>query len=192
MGVQQLYMPQIVAYREKWIETHSDIITAENIPLFLPSAVSHNVSCSKKTQEYEYRLREAQAHDALKSLRHHLCVRTHLWKYKDRFITGQRQNTRARSTIGSIETRIQSDAARYRAAFSALAVLGPLLGHNNHSELKILNQEDIRGMSQGADGSSEGTRRLSWIWMVNGVGLNNESGMQEGTFISLLFINTHC
>lgn len=188
ISIQQLYMPQLLAYREHWVNMHSDIANAEQIPLFLPSTILSDVQCSKKAQEYEWRLRKAQAYDALESLRNHLCLRTHMYKFKDRFITGQRQNTRARSTISYVEVKIQADAARYRSAYSALTVLGPLLGEESISDLKTLNHEDIRGMNQGVEGSSEGTRRLSWIWTTSGIGLDSDEGMQKGIFIIILIV----
>lgn len=181
ISIQQLYMPQLLAYRKHWVDTHSDVVHAEQIPLFLPSAISSDIQCSKKALEYEWRLRKAQAYDALESLRNRLCLRTHMYKFKDRFVTGQRQNTRARSTINYVEAKIQADAERYRSAYSALTVLGPLLGEESSiDDLKTLSHEDIQGASQGVEGSSEGTRRLSWIWMINGVGLDSDEGMQKG------------
>lgn len=185
ISVQQLYMPYVTARREQWISTQTQSTAAEVIPLFLPSAISSEseTACSKKTQEYEWRLRIAQAYDALNSLRDHLCLRAHMYKYKDRFVTGQRQNTRARSTIGYVEAKINSDTTRYRVAYMALTILGPILQKVDWQEsLKALKHDDIRSISQGADGSTEGTRSLSWIWMTEGIGMNAEQRMQDGMF----------
>lgn len=176
-------MPLVTPHREQWTTMHNDVIVAEDLPLFLPSSLSSDISCSTTAQEYEWRLRVAQAHDTLESLRSHLCLRTHMFKFKDRFITGQRQNTRARSTIGHIEGKINNDITRYHAAHAALSALGPILGKQDwNQELQVLNRADVRGISQGTEGSTEGTRQLSWIWVMQGAGMNAEQKMQNGTF----------
>lgn len=177
-------MPGVTSHREQWTNTHADILASENFPLFLLSAVSSDISCNIKAQEYEWQLRIAQAHDALESLRSHLCLRTHMFKFKDRFITGQRQNTRARSTISHVEAKIDSDVARYHAAYTALSALSSILEKQNwNQEFRVLSRDDVRGISQGIEGSTEGTRQLSWIWVTQGVGTNAEQKMQDGMFL---------
>ena len=56
-------------------ESHS--LTAEDVPLFLPSSLSANLQSTPgflKTLDHEIQLQVAQADDALADIRHHLCV----------------------------------------------------------------------------------------------------------------------
>ena len=184
-SIQQFYMPFVTAHRRAhWPTNHSESNFVENMPLFLPASLPATVECNKKLQQHEWRLRIAQAHDALDSLRRHLLLRTHMYKYKDRFITGQYSNTRARSTIQNVELKITGDAERYRAAHAALTILAPLLDQCNWDvDLQALKQEDIRGMGNSDTTRSVGTQRISWIWTIRGVGANAEDGLQQGMYL---------
>ena len=46
--------------------------------------------------------------------------------------------------------------------------------------LRFLADEDIRGLSEGLMGDSEGRRTVSWIWTMHGV--VDEGGADEGIF----------
>ena len=118
----------------------------------------------------EWRLRYAQAFDALSDLRGHLEVRTHLYKFKDRFVRGQRANTRSQTIIKAVDNKIKADAERYNAAYDALrALVHPLQKSKSgwDNRLRRLLPEDIRHVSEGEDGQSEGKRVVSWIWQAS-------------------------
>jgi hypothetical protein len=52
--------------------------------------------------------------------------------------------------------------------------------------LRFLADEDIRGLSEGLMGDSEGRRTVSWIWTRYGV-VNEEEGADEGIFRRMFF-----
>lgn len=55
-------------------------------------------------------------------------------------------------------------------ARSALAAPGNTLGHTAwESQLPLLMDCDVRGISDREDGQLEGRKQLSWIWKVVGV-----------------------
>lgn len=65
-NVQLLYMPAVAALRAKDADnTVASVVTAENMDLLMPSQVLGRISCDVSLAEYEWRLRYAQAHDAL-------------------------------------------------------------------------------------------------------------------------------
>ena len=126
--------------------------------------------------DIEWKLRIAQAYEALDQLRHHLQIRTHVFKFKDRFVRGQGANTRARDAISTTQTAIDNHRDTYRVARSALSTLGNTLGHTGwESQLPLLKDSDVRGISDGEDRQSEGRKQLSWIWKVMGV-IGEEDG----------------
>lgn len=144
------------------------------IPLWLPSQFARlktNVHLiDRRLLELEWKLRTAQAYEALDQLRHHLQIRTHVFKFKDRFVRGQGANTRARDSLSTIQAKIDSDRDMYRAARSALVSLGDALGYSSWDhKLPALTDPDVRGISDGEDGQSEGKKQLPWIWKVMGV-----------------------
>lgn len=147
---------------------------AYKIPLWLPSQFSRlktNIHLiDRRLLELEWKLRTAQAYEALDQLRHHLQVRTHVFKFKDRFVRGQGANTRARDSLSTIQATIDANCDTYRTARSALVSLGDALGYSSwEHKLPALMDPDVRGISDGEDGQSEGKKQLSWIWKVMGV-----------------------
>lgn len=155
---------------------------AYNIPLWLPSQYSQlqggTQPIDPRLLELEWKLRLAQAYESLDQIRHHLQIRTHVFKFKDRFVRGQGANTRARGAISTIQANIDSNCDTYRVARSALVSLGNALGHSTaswESQLRFLMNSDVRGIADGEDGQSEGRKELSWIWKVMGV-IGEEDG----------------
>lgn len=142
-----------------------------DITLWLPSKLnSAKVDFDRRLADIEWKLRIAEAYEALDELRHNIQVRTHVYKFKDQFTRGQAANTRARNSIETINAKIRSSRDKYRAARMALISLSDMLGQTDwQSKLPILAESDMRGISEGEDGDSEGRKRLSWIWKVMGV-----------------------
>ena len=153
--------------------------------LYLPSALDPNTVCDVKLQDYEWQLRRGQAHDALDDVRNQLRLRAHLYSNKDRFHHGQRASTRASTLIKAVDAKINAAVNRYQNARNALLVLSPRLDKSSawQATLKVLNRDDVRGMSVAAFGESEGRRTLSWIWMTDGVAGNvgEDPGLHDCT-----------
>jgi hypothetical protein len=160
----------------------SQSLTAEDVPLFLPSSLSPNLQNTpeiSKTLVHEIRLRIAQADDALADIRHHLRIIAGLWQFKKVNIsgTGNRPNTRMRSLFNRFNHRMRQSVLRYRAARSALlAAKLPVEGQHWEDRLNDLKDSDVRG--PGKDdfylqepgkanyGASKGRYEMSWIWLV--------------------------
>ena len=192
-AIQHLYMPTVSVLRARDDRDASDA-TAErlpqDLPLYLPSSLPGLASCSLKLQQHEFRLREAQAYEALENTRQHLRMRTHLYKHKDKNVTGQHANTRARNLINQTQGKVNASAATYTRARNALAKLsGPLGEVGWRGKLLALKPEDIRPLKDGEDGDTEGTRKLSWIWKVVGITEDSDDeGVQEGTSWLIIII----
>ena len=100
-------------------------LTAEDVPLFLPSSLSPNLQSTpeiSKTLALENRLCIAQADDALGDIHHHLRIITGLWQFKKVNIsgTGNRPNTRMHSLFNRFNHRMRQSVLQYWAAHSAL------------------------------------------------------------------------
>lgn len=136
-------------------------------------------------------------------VRQQLLLRTHLYKFKDRFVRGVRANVRSTTKIKGLEERLWRSAARYRAARKALANLGQVLNeHAWEATLLPLHPEDVRGMpralfhdperkklmmkrgpqarARAADAGRQAKEKMSWIWRAPGVEEGEGSGMHEG------------
>jgi hypothetical protein len=131
---------------------------------------------------YEFKLQEAQAHEALDEIRQHLRLQTHMYKYKDKNVVGQRANMRSQNLINRVQKKIDASATKYSAARRALVALSCHVGEGNWAtRLLPLAPEDIHPLMEGEEGQSEGHRTLSWIWKVVGIsGQSEDDGIQEG------------
>jgi hypothetical protein len=170
-------------------ESHS--LTAEDVPLFLPSSLSANHQSSpgfSKTLTHEIQLRIAQADDALADIRHHLRIISGLWQFKKVNIsgTGNQPNTRMRSLFNRFNHRMRQSVLRYRAARAALLAANLGEGQNWEDRLKDLKDSDVRGpgkddfylqeagksdygtskSGKAGYGTSKGRFEMSWIWLV--------------------------
>lgn len=108
--------------------------------------------------------------------------------FKYRFDRGQHENLRSNDTIKRLRVKVDESVERYRTARKALTRLGPILRKTGWaSTLPILQNEDVRQMSVGLEGDSEGNRSISWIWTSQGIGGDRDmanDGVQEGMFFS--------
>ncbi|KAG2029310.1 hypothetical protein BDR03DRAFT_881153 [Suillus americanus] len=179
--VQVLYMPTVVRVRAS--DTASTVSSREEKPyevkLWLPSQLKRasNEFCEERLCRYEWELRQAQAFDALDDLCRHLRLRSHLFKFKDNQLHGQRANTRAAGVLAKVDLSIKTDAEWYCRAWTALVILGDILQeHSWQDDLLKLEPEHVRGMSDGHVGQSEGNRTLSWIWKACGVTTGDREG----------------
>jgi hypothetical protein len=188
------YIPDIgslVANTASKLLSESHLLTAEDVPLFLPSSLSANLRSSpgfSKTLTHEIQLRIAQADDALADIRHHLRIISGLWQFKKVNIsgTGNQPNTRMRSLFNRFNHRMRQSVLRYRAARSALLAANLGEGQNWEDRLKDLKDSDVRGpgkddfylqeagktdygtskSGKAKYGTSKGRFEMSWIWLV--------------------------
>ena len=193
--IQLLYCPSVARLRSSLATEITRTINPYDIPLWLPSQIKGQAIVSRHLQQIEWKLRLAQAYEALDTLRHHLQVRAYLYKFKDRFVRGQGANTRARNAISGAQGKIDVAAAEYRAAYDALLVLGSiLLEFEWKSKLLPLLPADIRDLSEAASGESEGRRTISWIWRTiptEAAGPGTEDYLRESEFKNRLRSHEH-
>ncbi|KAF7969882.1 hypothetical protein HWV62_25675 [Athelia sp. TMB] len=202
MVVQLLYMPEVSPLRaaaDRAASAQSAATESFDIALYLPSALPSRIRVKAILYDYEFRLRRAQAYEALDDLRGHLRLRTHMWTFKDRNVRGQSACTRSNNLLTRVQKNVNSTAAQYRAARAALVSLSARTGdYGWQGSLRELADADIRAFTDDADGETqaqkrkrekknkggalgEGRKKLSWIWMIVGVAANGEDqGLQEG------------
>src|ERR1700678_3147316 len=104
----------------------SEALMAEDVPLFLPSSLSPNLQnspgISTKSLAHEVQLRIAQANNALADIQHNLRTISGLWQFKkvNNSGTGNRPNTRMRSSFNCFNHRMRQSVLHYCTARSAL------------------------------------------------------------------------
>ncbi|PBK62569.1 hypothetical protein ARMSODRAFT_1024770 [Armillaria solidipes] len=146
-----------------------EALEAIDLPLFLPSTTIGRIPCSNKLLDYEFQLREAEAYECLATLRRLLIYRSHIYKFKDKNITGQAMSTRARATIKTVIVNIDAAAARYRSLWANLGVLASAIAGGKprwDHQLHVLEPADVRALEDIAPGETEGRHAMTWIWRV--------------------------
>ncbi|KAG1809744.1 hypothetical protein EV424DRAFT_1473851 [Suillus variegatus] len=186
--IQTLYMPYVARLREMDdLHSESEEEAVHNIKLWLPSAVLKlPMPCDINLTRIEWKLRVAQAHEALHELRQHLRLKRHLTGFKRDWITGQRAHTTSRGIIDTVQKKIDAAATKYNIAWSALEVLAKaLLEVDWMNQFPKLEKEDIRGMMEdqaAGESQTEGRRlvAISWIWKQrHGAGQEELSDVEE-------------
>ncbi len=82
----------------------------------------------------------------------------------------------ARNAIISVQIRIDAAVEEYHHAYDALHSLAPILLELCwEEELLKLMPEDVRDLSSGKDGESEGRQTISWIWHNHAMRASAES-----------------
>lgn len=160
-------------------------VRTEKMPLYLPSALSEIDPCDKSLRIFEWKLRQGQAFDALHEMRQNLRVGSHYIKHKKRFSRGVAQNTRSNTTIQNLHTKAKHAAEKYQIAQAAMVSLAPYISDEAtpgwENDLRPLRDEDVRSLSEGRKGESEGKRTVSWIWLTEGMAVGNtDERLHEG------------
>ncbi|KAG2336247.1 hypothetical protein BDR05DRAFT_978823 [Suillus weaverae] len=164
--VQLLYTPaaQLLSSR---METGGNPDNPEDIKLFLPSSLTADT---------------ASCRDTLDEIRQSLRLRDYMYTFKCNWIHGQSANTHAQNALGRVEARAAAAAEKYCVAHAALSSLAPALNKVgwNFKFCSLNNKDDVRGMTVPRKGESEGRRQLLWIWVVEGVGDDEDEVVQDG------------
>ncbi|KAL1658561.1 hypothetical protein GGF50DRAFT_120742 [Schizophyllum commune] len=142
--------------------------------------------CAEGLPNKELQLRRAQARDALQTLRKKLHAKQYYIEFRNQNFTGQKQNTRARTMIVTLQERIDVDAETYRAAREAILTLRgvdddpdfpKLLAKDLQLEGELTDEDDDAARRLAAAGRqrtrhvhvSTSKHTMSWIWTANGV-----------------------
>ncbi|KAG1818597.1 uncharacterized protein BJ212DRAFT_1446417 [Suillus subaureus] len=153
ISIQELYMPIISALCSSTNYNASATKAAlkpHHLPLYLPSAID--------TPE----LHHVQAHNALNDICSHLCLCSHMYKFKDKNLCGQAASTHTQNLIACVEAKKDAAVDKYRHAHQALESLGSHLD-------KPLRNEDVRLMGDFVGEHTQGTGRISWIWLATDI-----------------------
>jgi len=142
--LQQVYQPELGLIPP----SPTDDVT--DVTLSLPSSLLPNdrSRCSPKLIAMEKELRMGQCHDALSSLRLHLHSKSRLLKDKYINVRHQGPNTKSRELLNRVSARISTAADRYKTAYIALDALDTDPEASWRTELFVLHDKDIRGISE--------------------------------------------
>ncbi|KAJ7494547.1 hypothetical protein B0H11DRAFT_2155926 [Mycena galericulata] len=165
-------------------------VRIENVPLFLPSALSESQrasGCFKGVAKMEERLRDAQCRTSLEEIRHLLHIKSRFRTYKGGQVRHQGSTTRSRNLMGRHDEKIRIQGEKYVAAWEAKRRLvgDANVGWRREEDRAQRNARKVLGGKRGrgepataedkADGVAEGQRRkgktgegkrtISWIWM---------------------------
>ncbi|KAJ7198757.1 hypothetical protein GGX14DRAFT_536593 [Mycena pura] len=133
------FMPGLATYIDSQPAPPENLARPEDLRLHLPSSLPISVP-------EEDRLRQAQAHDALRKLRRHLRIRMLAHRFRRKHNASQAAYTKSQALQSSIDLSTKSAASRYNAARAALLALrGP---GEWEQILQVLHDKDIRGMNE--------------------------------------------
>ncbi|KAG1725918.1 hypothetical protein EDB19DRAFT_1897703 [Suillus lakei] len=178
---QLLYVPSVQALTNT--SSTGGLDNAELMKLWLPSAL-HSIACDSRLQHIEWELRFAQAHDTLEELRQCLHVHCSLLNFKREWFHGQGANTCAQNALARVHARQVACVKHYRAAWGALKSLAPILKKVDwHGRLQDLSDDDMKPLIDPFATQGEGRRRLTWIWMMDGVDSHADGGDVDGVRI---------
>ena len=95
-------------------------------PIYLPSELSIQLrlACQPGLDDIERKMRDAQCRSSLDHIRTLLYIKSSLRIYKTRNARAQKQNTRARATLGQNDAKIKVFQDKYNMARAALIALG--------------------------------------------------------------------
>ncbi|KAF6741636.1 hypothetical protein DFP72DRAFT_861793 [Ephemerocybe angulata] len=157
--VLQLYIPTTILLRQK--ATGSKTIAPYDLHLWLPSEISNQAPFDCHLAEIEYKLRAAQAQEALTTLRRCLQRRVTVYDLKKRWLRGQAPNTKALNLLGNIEGQIGTARDEYRQARRA-----PLSWRNAWQDIDERAQETmtLKQKEKEKRRTHETQRTMSWIW----------------------------
>ena len=182
IDIQHLYVPALASIRLRSDQEGGGKPPAvHDVDLYLPSQIHDTIHCDVLLLRYEWALRYARAHGALNELRGLLLMESMLYKSKDKYSRGQRQQTWSVNTIRRVRERITACAMRYRKIRTALLSLAkPLVEVHWESVLRVLEDDDMKSLTSLDNETAEGRKKLKWIWTVKGTGANADASTQSG------------
>ncbi|KAG1825473.1 uncharacterized protein BJ212DRAFT_1443612 [Suillus subaureus] len=166
ISIQEHYMPIVSVLHSSLNSTASAseaVLKPQHCHLYLPPSIDAHLHCDQWLLQHEWDLQHAQAHDALNEIHSHLCLCSHMYKFKDKNLHGQ-------NLITCIEARKDTGVKKYKCACQALESLS---GHLDkvgwEVSLQSLRSKDVRPMGDFVGGHTQGTGMISWIWLATGV-----------------------
>ncbi|KAF8214216.1 hypothetical protein K438DRAFT_1956307 [Mycena galopus ATCC 62051] len=123
----------------------------ENVPLFLPSALSKELrasGCNKGVAAIELCSRDAQCPSALDQIRHHLHIKSRFRTYKGGQVRHQGATTRSRDLMNRNDEKMRMYSDKYIAAWEAKRAL---VGKGNVAWHQLDPKKDLRCMDSEED-----------------------------------------
>ena len=153
--------PVLIADHPEHVELH--------FPSNLPPA-SRDVQCIDGLPQLEYRLRYAQATDALHNIRHfRRIIQTIIMKMRSHISNTQRTTTRSEGLFNKAKMKQARAVATYRSSWTAIVKLAPNEEFGPWKETLLeLKDDDIRGPRREEFELSESRFVNSWIWRTAG------------------------
>jgi hypothetical protein len=142
----------------------------ENVPLFLPSALSPELrtsGCNKGVEAIELHLRDAQCRSALDQVRSYLHVKSRFRTYKGSQVRAQGATTRARNLMNRNDEKIRVQAEKYITAWEAKRAL---VGEENVGWHRLNPKKDLRCMDSKEDRALGSHRKRRGKGRKRGVG----------------------
>ncbi|KAF8163735.1 hypothetical protein B0H34DRAFT_650742, partial [Crassisporium funariophilum] len=188
IDIQHLYFPFIAILRGRADQQGGGKpLSVQNIELHLPSSLVGKQVFPMDILRTEWRLRLTHTEESLNDLRGLLLMQSMMQKSKDQHMHGQRQQTRSRGILNGVEERIRAAAAKYRRIREALSQLASPLQERSWETLFLpLDLADAVSLTSMEDtnkkevrknlgtNKSEGRKKLSWIWKVQGMDLSED------------------
>lgn len=153
----------------------------EDEVLYLPSDLSaERASCFGYLflASEELRLREGEAHDALRDLRATIKYKRSLNQHRRDHVRKQGPVTRAKAIIDDAAIKVQNQVEKYRGARQALINLG----RADDGSFPALNDEDTYTkdtMAPHVLGDGNASRTEGWIWRVGPLGKMSEEEYED-------------
>lgn len=181
----------------------------EDVTLYMPSQlddVSRNHGCYRGLADMESRLRYAQCHDCLDSIRMLLRGRASMLSFRKRNSSGQKANTRFSVALDRLKQKMDTLRHKYNACRSALEALDPDgdweaelqvlhatdMRMANHEDAEVITEEFVTGRQKkkatlaaiAAPFVGEGRKTTSWIWTVSSaIGKGEDAQLNEGMHV---------
>ncbi|KAJ3529892.1 hypothetical protein NMY22_g8804 [Coprinellus aureogranulatus] len=174
----QLHIPESILLREEDVNS-SKTVKPYDLSLWLPSQIGRRAKFPITLAEIEFKLRKAQALDALTTIRRNLQRRATVYDLKHRWLRGQGANTRALNLVSTLQRKIESAKEEYLQARKALLSLAGVLGKKKVEEYFLpLANDDLRALSPESTitAPSAGQTKAvgqSWIWKHPGASDDN-------------------
>ncbi|KAJ7138999.1 hypothetical protein C8R44DRAFT_938433 [Mycena epipterygia] len=155
----------------------------ENVPLFLPSALTEAQrmsGCFKGVVKIEERVRDAQCRSALEQIRSSLHIKACFWTYKGDPVRNQGAMTRARNLMDRNDAKIRMEAEKYIAAWEAKRAL---VGLEEVGWKRLNPKKDLRCMDSEEDRAIGNRRKQRGAKRALGEAAtaeDKESGVGEG------------
>ncbi|KAJ7805513.1 hypothetical protein B0H14DRAFT_2382757, partial [Mycena olivaceomarginata] len=183
--LQAVYMPgALQALADRPIPAgESGGTLAENVPLFLPSALSVEVQefrCNKKVKEFELQFRDAQCQSALDGIHNYLHIKSRFRTYKGGQVRHQGATTRAWGLMNRNDEKMRMEGEKYIAVWEAKRAL---VGEAKVEWNRLDPKKDLRCMDEEEDRAVVSERKRRGRKRRKGDTAMEEDGrdsMQEG------------